>query len=142
MKNFFTQGIFAGSPGYYPSSAIESSSSSGFVCDVIRDIISRLSQASLEALKEYIRNRLRGRSADDEPNYLVEALAFLSSNPNVTEKDRSLFETLLNLQRIEYRTDWGFDFDSAWECLKEIFRDLWDEIVSSSESSSLSSSES
>ncbi|CAG9812038.1 unnamed protein product [Chironomus riparius] len=133
-------GTFAGSPSYYPTSEIpSSSSSSGVICDIVREIIRKLTDAALEALKDYIRRRISGRSTEENPNILIEAFEYLKSNPNVTNDDRDIFEALLNLHTVEGKTEWGFDIDAAWECLKEIFSDLWNE-SESSESSKYSSS--
>ena len=70
---------------------------------------------------------------------LVEAFEYLKSNPNVTENDKKIFETLLNLNNVVGKTEWGFDLEAAWDCLKDIFSDLWNESESSEYSSSYDS---
>jgi hypothetical protein len=142
LKIFYLShtGCFAGSPSYYSSSDIVSSSSSGILCDIIKNIISTLTEAAIQALKDYIRRRL-GRSAEDNSEILILACQELGSNPDLSDSDREVFETILNLEKIDPKSEFGFDLDAAWECIKDMFSDLYDSSSSEPTSSEPSSTE-
>jgi len=130
FKIYFT-GTFAGSPGYFSDSS-SSSSSTGILCDVIQSIISALTEAALKALKDYIKSRL-GRSAEDNSDILIQACQYLRADLNLTDSDHEIFETILNLENINKKSEFGFDLDAAWECIKDMFSSSLDDESTSSE---------
>lgn len=92
-----------------------------------------MTKEALEALKDYIRSRL-GRSAEDNSEILIQACQYLRADLNLTDSDHEIFETILNLENINQKSEFGFDLDAAWECIKDMFSSSLDDDSSSSES--------
>lgn len=65
-------------------------------------------------------------TADAKVEMLNHVMADFHADAQVPNADKNIFDTLLNLPNYSTTNQWGFDPDAVWDCLLEIFPDLWD----------------
>jgi len=64
-------------------------------------------------------------TTDSKAQILNQVMGDFNADPQIPNSDKNIFETLLNLPNYSTTNQWGFDADAIWDCLLEIFPDLW-----------------
>ena len=64
-------------------------------------------------------------STDDKGTILNQIMSDFNADKQVPDDDKHIFDSLLNLPNFSGDGEWGFDPEAVWDCLRDIFPDLW-----------------
>ena len=92
-------------------------------CADIKTLIEQLSADIRELLKQQVLLHPRALDLTDIAggNFLINILSNILSNNNVLTFDNILLHSILSPNVVIGKTDFGFDINSTWGCLTDLF---------------------
>ena len=64
-------------------------------------------------------------TADDKGTILNQMMSDYNADKQVPDEDKHAFDSFFDLSNFSGNNDWGFDPEAVWDCLRDIFPDLW-----------------
>ncbi|CAG9812035.1 unnamed protein product [Chironomus riparius] len=119
----FIIGTNAGSPSFTPMSSSIPSIAPPQSCADIKSLIEQLSADIRELLKQQVLLHPRLLDLNDiaNGNFLLNILSNILSGNEILTFDNILLHSILSPNIVIGKTDFGFDINSTWGCLIDIF---------------------